>query len=257
MLLQEIEYIFNGSQNASRQEEFVDSLRRFHVGDIGVDGDRSSVVLLVESPHTHEVGYGFPLAGNTGVHVRNVIDKCAIDLAGQNAASVELPRGPMGRLVHDRRPEVDGLGIMNVSRLPFQDDAYNCLPWSKHSYDCRNHGNWRKYIEHMSKIKNHPCRRRRRNVERRKLDEAIAKDLRERLILLNRNVLLVRCGKVSIGFYKKAERLGNIGIREENIINMPHPSRERWRHEKLNSTEKAHLRRVARAIAFGDSWWGM
>ena len=44
--------------------DFSDSLERFHVPDSGTDRGGLRVVLLVESPNTHEVWYRYPLAGH-------------------------------------------------------------------------------------------------------------------------------------------------------------------------------------------------
>ena len=102
-LLQRVGEIFI---EVEEREAFTNSLERFHVDDIGTtDQQELSVVLLVESPHTHEVGYQYPLAGNTGRYVTGMLG---------NAVS-----GPIGRFVHDGHHFLR-LGIMNVSRLPFQ-----------------------------------------------------------------------------------------------------------------------------------------
>ena len=216
--------VFLANRPAPERAAFSGSLARFLVEDIGTtDREPLSVVLLVESPHTHEVGYRYPLAGTTGRRVRGFLNEANI-----------LPDGPIGRFVLERRlgrmvnndrPAFLRLGIMNVSQLPFLSEAYDCIPWE--ADDCRNHEHWDSYINHMKTIKESPCvsSDNREIAECRELDSKIAEDLGGRLECLHENypdVLLVRCGGVAQAFYAKT------GIHMPNPCDLPHPSRSDW-----------------------------
>ena len=248
---------------AGARAAFSASLARFLVEDAGifVPGTNAvrnelRVVLLVESPHTHEVGYRYPLAGNTGRHVRDVLN------GGEN----RLPGGPIGRFVYDGRlgglvdnPEFLRLCIMNVSQLPFQEIAYDCIPWGGED-DCRNSGIWRDYLKCMEHIGDTPRvenyrgfeysdeagRRRfgRLRDEINQLQNEIVEDLRGRLGCLHGNnldVLLVRCGGIANKFYRRAISREPV-IVMPNTCDLPHPSKNGW--QTLNPQERQCLQNI-------------
>ena len=240
-LHQRIGRIFCASGDTNAYRDFSNSLKRFLVKDIGTNRDELRVILLVESPHTHEVGYRYPLAGETGRHVRDIINGCS-----GGPITGELPDGPIGRFVHDGHlgsPNHDSnhsilrLGVMNVSRLPLQGKAYSCVPWG--DGDCRGHDRWHDYIRCMEYIKKEPQVQKYRGFgdtrqlwdEINQLQCAIAKDLRKRLDCLsvkNRTVLLVHCGPVAKEFYTKA--IGGRPICAINTCDLPHPARKGWKN---------------------------
>ena len=203
LLLQRIGEIFDTSLS--------DGLARYRVPDGGTDRGGLEVVLLVESPDTHEVCYSYPLAGVSGIHVRDVLGKKAERL---------FPNEPIGRSVYDNHPCFLRLGVMNVSQLPFRSDAYDCLP-VRVANDCRDSEHWNDYKGHMATIKAGPRAGSRDCRNCRRLDEAIAEDLRGRLECLlenNPDVLLARCGKVAQAFYDKT------GV-DMPHCDLPHPTR--------------------------------
>lgn len=241
-LHQRIGSIFHANGDTNARRDFSNSLKRFLVKDIGTNRDELRVVLLVESPHTHEIGYRYPLAGETGRHIRCIIDRLT--------TSRVLPYGPIGRLVHDGHlggnPSRDGnhpgflrLGIMNVSRLPFQGKAYDCVPWE--NGDCRGHDGWNNYIRCMEHIKRSPQVQKYKGFrdsrplrdELNQLQDAIAEDLRSRLDcpnVNNPNVLLVCCGPVAEKFYRKAiDETPICAINRPSPCNLPHPAHQGWK----------------------------
>ena len=216
MLLDSIGGIFD--------QNFSTSLARFRVPDIGIDQAGLGVVLLVESPHTHEVCHHYPLAGpretDAGRIVRDKLMECR--------QASQLPERPIGRLVL-QGDTVQQLGIMNVSQLPFLGAAYDCTPWAEN--DCRGrYDEWRHYIGYMKTIVENPGARRRVHARCLQLDNAIATDLGDRLANLHTNnpdVLLVRCGRAAQAFYGKTD------ITMLHTCNLPHPTNrgsggERW-----------------------------
>ena len=230
--------IFLANETDEVQAAFSASLARFRVEDAGIfapDGvtvrNELRVVLLVESPHTDEVGLSdeihnrHPLEGSAGRHVRDILEQGQLD----------LPDEPIGRLVHRVDDTVRGLGIMNVSQLPFQE-----TPYIQYNNDVRQNQCWNSYIRCMKHIKKSPgtigyrgfnpnrCLR----TEINRLQCAIVDDLRRRLRVLHgrrHNVLLARCGEVAQAFHEKT------GIVMPHTCDLPHPTNhgsggELWRN---------------------------
>ena len=235
ILLQRIGKIFHANGSAEERADFLNSLERFLVPDRGT-GRRYElrVVLLVESPHTDEIGPSeidnrYPLAGDSGKTVRNRFMEWWPEL--------ELPNRSIGKLVHGNDPSVNWLGIMNVCQLPFQKGAYQISD----SGICWNRPDWKNYKKYMSIIRNDPCSNGRDDDDCKKLDDAIAEDFRKRLEFIHRNlpdVLLVRCGKVAKAFYTKAIEMNTY---------LPHPASyrpigERW--EDLNPQQNVCLQNI-------------
>ena len=267
-LLQSIGGIFLENGSDEERAAFSNSLERFLVPDIGTNRNELSVVLLDESPHTHEVCYRYPLAGNAGRHVRDVFNEEARRMHPNELTRRVLPCGPIGRFVHDghlgrlddngRRHDFLQLGIMNVSQLPFQSKAYDCVPWTVD--DCRDRAGWNSYIKCMEYIKkessvvnyqgfgSNGCLQ----TEINQLRDAIAEDLRGRLEALRGNrpdVLLVRCGEVAQNFYTKAD------VDMTPSCCLPHPTRRADRSKKrkmgwltLNCQEERCLQKIIECI---------
>ena len=225
--------IFLPTASDTDRATFSNSLRRFLVRDAGTGRTGVAVVLLLESPHTHEVGYRYPLAGDTGRYVSKIL---LDDIPVQQ----DDPCVPIGRYVHDGCiPMSTGddvelkLGVMNVSCLPLQREAYDCVPWS--SLDCRRSGEWSSYIRHINTVRNGPCARTRNDPDCRNLENAIVNDLKGRLNRLrrrNNRLLLVLCGNVAFGLYRKTR------IAAMSTCYLPHPSTNGW--EKASLQERLH-----------------
>lgn len=231
MLHQRVVEIFLENGSDQDRAAFSNSLERFLVPDRGTDRNELKVVLLVESPHTDEVRppmicNRYPLAGHTGQYVRNKLVEWreALELP-------ELPELPIGRLVHEGCDTVQGLGIMNVSWLPFQSDPYTCnnIP-DLDTDDFRHRPEWSNYVRRMGTIKGGPCvlAVNRQIATCRDLDRTITTDLRRRLVTLHRDnpdALLIRCGPVAKAFYEKAV-----------TCYLPHPSHSNW--QTLNQRQE-------------------
>lgn len=221
MLLERIKDIFG--------QDFSNSLARFRVQDGGTDRGGLSVVLLVESPHTHEVRHGYPLAGSQGHHAGRLVR----DKFMQFRPGLQLPEQPIGKLVNEEHDTVRTLGIMNVSQLPLKEESYG-----QNNDVCQNQ-RWNEYKNYINTIRSGPGACTRQCTDCQNLDNAIAEDLRRRLRCLHENnpdVLLVRCGEVASAFYTKAV---------EHYL--PHPSRKGWQGlnpEGRRSREEQYLQRI-------------
>ncbi len=236
MLHQRVGEIFLENESAGARTDFSDSLRRFLVPDRGTDRNELSVVLLAESPNTDEVfspeiGNRYPLAatgeGSPGLRVRNKLTEWI--------PALNLPEQPIGQLVHQVYNTVQQLGIMNVSRLPFQRGAYKYHHIPQRENDCRAHANWDDYITCMKYIREHPVaktymskndtnRTQRWQELRCKIDlleHAIIEDLAGRLESIGGNVQVMCLGEVAQIFYLKS-----LYYRNTNgyILDFPYPS---------------------------------
>ena len=232
MLLQRIGEIFGNDLSAE--------LERFRVLDRGMCQDELRVVLLLESPHTDEVRPSeicnrYPLAGKTGKDTRDLLDERL-----RNLGRKKLPDKSIGELVHRGCPDfIRQLGIMNVSQLPFQEDAYQVFGAEPNSEKFKN------YADCMKTIRGGPFALARQNNDCKKLDDAISEDLRVRLVALygrKSDVLLIRCGEVAQGFYMKACKMKNY---------LPHPSEKTnsrgW--QNLNSQGKQCLQKILHILS--------
>ena len=177
------------------------------------------MLLAGEVGLSDEIHNRHPLEGSAGRHVRDILEQ------GQLA----LPAEPIGRLVHRVDDTVRGLGIMNVSQLPFQKELYR----NQDNGICHNQ-HWKDYIKCMEIIRKDPVARKRKCNKCQRLDDAIVEDLRRRLRSLcrrNSDVRLVPCGEVASTFYTKTK---------ERYL--PHPSRNGW--EELNDQETQCLQNI-------------
>ena len=251
MLHQRVGEIFLENESASARAAFSTSLERFLVPDRGTEREELEVVLLVESPHTTEISPPeindrYPLAGDTenfaGRRVTDKFVECAREL---DLPQLALPPQSIGSIVHQGRGTAQHLGIMNVSQLPFQCKAYRRRIVSQRKNDCRNHERWDNYIDHMRIIRTSRCEGNRRDANCRRLDDAIAIDLRLRLDCLHirkPNVQLVCCGGVAREFYWKAiNRPPVCSIHRPPPCNLPHPSHSSW---QTRNCQDACLRNI-------------
>ena len=232
---------------------FSDSLERFLVPDRGTDRNQLRVVLLVESPHTDEIGLSceidnrYPLAGPKRIQAgRHVRDKF-MELRPELDLQPDLPEQPIGRLVHERHGTVQGLGIMNVNQLPFQ-----VAPYIQYNNGVRQNRCWGDYITCMDFIRNNPDTIDYRGphgghlkTEINRLQCAIVDDLKRRLRILHGRspcVLLVRCGEVAKNFHEKTD------VNMPHTRDLPHPARrEGW--DNLTNCQGECLQEI-----FGRLW---
>ena len=194
---------------------FLDRLARVYPGldmtclecylvDDCTGGEDVKVVLLCESPHTEEVSSRprRPLVGNSGKGVAKVLRELVPEVP-----DVE---GAIGDLVCRRTAGFGWLGLMNACRLPMQKDVYPAALQESHEG----------LFDELQRLhKGLP-------LVRSRLADAICEDLQCRwnrvVARENGGALLIPCGEV-------ARRLCDLAqIRDENLPNTPHPSRNQW-----------------------------
>ena len=197
-------------------------------------------VLLCESPHHAEISHGHPLAGDSGKTVTRAFARNLDDFNGREE--------PIGCLLHHHHqganadvrplppvngPVLNSLGLMNVSRLPLNSDAY-CL-------DARR--NYSELLCYFEAIKTKLEQKEQEQGAQflRRLDVTapparVYATLRDdlirrlnRLCQISQDVMVVPCGKVANAFFRWAtEDCGYQGCVIPYNCFVPHPSRNSW-----------------------------
>ena len=204
-------------------------------------------VLLCESPHHAEISHGHPLAGDSGKTVTRAFADRKLD-------DFKKREEPIGCLLHRHhhrqganvdvqpRPSVNGpvlnsLGLMNVSRLPLNSEAY-CL-------DVR--GQYSEFLCYLEAIKTKLEQKEQEQGIRflQQLDgthtpSQVYATLRDdlicrlnRLCQISQEVMVVPCGRVANAFFHWA--INNSGYQGCVIpynCFIPHPSRNSWQPRK-------------------------
>lgn len=189
-------------------------------------------ILLAESPHICEICHNFPMAGDTGKEVSRVLG----EMIGLKDAHT-LPA--LGSLLSKPCPDPRWrrFGIMNVSRLPLQREAYIKNRYTDTS-ECFEMliGTFRTLRSDMS-VK--PKGRRDRKTCR--VQEAILSNLQTRLDELSGKIAqmipvrpfnIVPCGQVA------ADAMDQICIPYNltKLAAVPHPARNQWRNAQSLSS---------------------
>ena len=219
-------------------------------------------VLLCESPHHAEISHGHPLAGGSGKTVTRAF-------ADRNLDGFNGREEPIGCLLHRRRrpqganacvqplplvngPVLNSLGLMNVSRLPLNSEAY-CL-------DSR-----RQYSELLCYFEAIKTKLEQKKPEKgiqflEQLDgthipsqiyATLRDDLIRRLNHIPQGVKIIPCGNVAKAFFGWAIKdCGYRGCATPYKCLVPHPSRNSWQQKKpkirksINSLVKTIAKRA-------------
>lgn len=204
-------------------------------------------VLLCESPHHAEISHGHSLAGDSGKTVTRAF-------ARNNLAEFNGRNEPIGCLLHHYRclqganadeqplppvngPVLNSLGLMNVSRLPLDSEAY-CL-------DAR-----RQYSELLCYFEAIKTKLEQKKPEKgiqflEQLDgthipsqiyATLRDDLIRRLNHIPQGVKIVPCGNVAKAFFGWAIKdCGYRGCATPYKCLVPHPSRNSWQQKNRRS----------------------
>ncbi len=180
-------------------------------------------ILLAESPHIEEVRYKCPMVGDTGKEVSRALG----ETLGVTDAQ-ELPA--FGKLLQKpNKPCWARFGIMNVSRLPFQKEAYckNGYKDTSPAFNCLMRS-FKTLRNNMSICPD--CRQTKMVGD---IQRAILRDLERRLCKVSRKgqgncIHLVPCGHVaSYALRQVCLAPGIIRLGE-----VPHPARKQWRNAR-------------------------
>jgi len=173
------------------------------------------VLLLLESPHSHEISSPeihcrYPAAGDTGL-----------------AISMNLLEGidePIGKYINEDLNK-QKFGIMNCCQLPMQKSAYTSPALSQDLLDA---------FKTIRNTKINVVKRQKSDTQL--VDDKIYENFKKRLSNFledNNNIkLVVPCGKMAEYFLNKYEALDKI-----EIFPLPHPARNNWSRAKNSIKE--------------------
>lgn len=190
-----------------------------------------NLVLLLESPHRLEICRHRPLAGESGLDVTDTLSD-VLELARSDRYC------PFGGVLtaeaRTRTRSLVGIGIMNVSQLPMQSDAY--LPPVRELF-CS-------LLACFKTIRDGPDAKTRKDVLTSEVERLLLCDLRTRILATCPRTCFVLCGLVAKHlFYKAVEGTGS----RRPTINVPHPSYGQWKraeHAQALCFLKRSIRRL-------------
>lgn len=170
----------------------------------------TSVIFLLESPHTQEIAYGAPVSGSSGLSMTKHI------------FGEKLEKYPFGRILlsnqnrEKRNPIISRLGLMNVCNIPLQGSAY----------DEEDRNKYRLLIKEFEYIRVNNQRDSFSSKETNEVQSLILDKLRARLnVLKGRHLFFVPCGRFAQKFIRLA------GVSDDNwalVRDVPHPSYNNW-----------------------------
>jgi len=172
-------------------QEFIETnkLADYIVSDINIED--SKVIFILESPHKKEVKKKYPVAGDTG---RNMSDVLFQKKEALGILITEELKKKKNKLKYDE--EILKFGIVNISSLPLKKEAYTLdnLSFMEDLFFLR---------ENITKDKNRIDFNFRKNKdEKNNLIEILVDVLKSKLQLNNKKIIL--CGGFAQAFYEKA-----------------------------------------------------
>ena len=217
-------------EDAFRSGVLPDALRCFIVNDLTdhLHPCPGNVIMILESPHTMEIIAGHPLAGKSG---REIFTAFSADLEGDNYQEDERCSYTVGEVLYyrifDRFPCFRRIGVVNVSKLPLQKDAYPSSVQRKFLSGV---------VPSFEAIRDRPRVKPDNRRKYRYFAKMISNDLHSRITKIKRflgsdNVKFVTLGKVAKGYARHvdiepchdishpAERHGNFSCDVESVVN--------------------------------------
>jgi len=194
-------------QNQIKDEDIVSLLelqdkirKKYLVEDLL--GNNIKILLILESPHTDEIRYKYPVAGDTGIE----ISKYLLDEVNE----------PIGKYIKEHLDN-SIYGIMNCCQIPMQESPYCSNFQKKEIFDAFK--TIRKTEEDVEK---------RNNENTKFVDNQICNDLKRRLLSIIKKSeiqLIVPCGNMANYFINKCSNIiGEIEIYKD----IPHPAYNNW-----------------------------
>jgi len=190
-----------------------DYLKKYRIGD--VLHEESVILFILESPHTQEMKYGYPVAGSSGLDMtRFIYDRDSNDAFGK---IVSQP----GKY-ETKYDDLKKFGILNVSPAPMQVGGLKAYDLTSSEQDI---------VEILEKLRVNYKTKKHNNQDWNQVKKTVLNDFKERLVSTLKEYprikYIVPCGKL-------AETYLNL-ISDEEIIagkriisSIPHPSFNQW-----------------------------
>ncbi len=191
-------------------------LNKYKVDD--VINRESKMIFILESPHTQEMKYGYPVAGDSGIEMTKFIYGNQFNDA-------------FGKLVSQPQKyneEYNGLNrfsIMNVVSAPMQKGglrAYNLTEDDE------------KIITILEKLRVNYKTKEHRSNDWNRVKKILINDFKRRLLTINKEnsrlKYFVSCGKFASNYLNLINDEEGL-IKDKDIVSgIPHPSFNQWRH---------------------------
>lgn len=206
-------------------------LEEYVVADIHPqDRQQRNVVFLLESPHTHEILRGHPLAGRSGTAVTKVLGEVLhVRPDEQNWPLGEVLTVCGRRAERALDPRLLRIGVMEVSELPMQMSAY------RREHKRRFGAKLLKYLKTIRKgpgrddaqVEGVPPVRARRGAGGR-VQQTLIADLQSRIAGMGELAYFVPCGEVARVFLNEA---APECAKFQGVV--PHPASQGWQADEL------------------------
>jgi hypothetical protein len=207
-------------------------LTKYQVED--VVNDEAVILFILESPHTQEVKYGYPVAGSSGLEMtRFIYNREAEDAFGKIVSQPEK--------YGDEYDDLEKFSLLNVSPSPMQAGGLK-------AYDLTVED--KKVVRILEKLRVNYKTKQHRNQEWNQVKEILQDNFKKRLLKaldgLSKLKYLVPCGKLAATYLNLIKDDEELIIKKEIISDIPHPSFNQWNHydsmEKLKEKlEEIHI----------------
>jgi len=192
-----------------------DYLEEYNVSDV-IKADMDYLFIL-ESPHKAEIKNDYPVAGNSGIEMTKFIySQDCDDAFGKLVSQVEHYQA-----VYDG---LNKFGIMNVSSAPMQASALQDYKLSTAE---------EQVLHILEKLRVNYQAKTHRNSDWNRTKEVVVDNFRTRLeeVLSNCNPdYIIPCGKLAQEYIDLANSIDDLSMQPKIIHEIPHPSRNQWRH---------------------------
>ncbi|WP_027339273.1 hypothetical protein [Halonatronum saccharophilum] len=191
-----------------------DYLSKYKVDD--VINKNSKILFILESPHTQEMKFGYPVAGSSGFEMTRFI----------YGADHKDSFGKVVSQIEDYEQSYRGLtrfSLLNVSSAPMQGDGLK-------GYNLSNAD--KEVIAILEKLRVNYGARNHKKKEWNEVKSILISDFKERLVKTTERVAsleyIVPCGKFAKSYLDivKEELIESIKV----VEGIPHPSFNQWRH---------------------------
>ncbi|TDP11576.1 uracil-DNA glycosylase family protein [Halanaerobium congolense] len=209
------------SKNSNKLDKFI-------VEDL-YSGEDVEILFILESPHTDEVKYQYPVAGNSGREMSDILFNRG-----------DIPIGFIVKHIEYMRKEMNidltkNIGIMNVSQLPLQLSTYE-----DEDIELLEVLSSLNFIKKAITKDKSSINTKHRNNFTNSLKKIICDDFEMRLTDLIRRCnlkLIIPCGNFAQSFLEKFFKENQID-HVNTIWGVPHPSRGLWRQKEYKGSIK-------------------
>ncbi|WP_234983851.1 uracil-DNA glycosylase family protein [Selenihalanaerobacter shriftii] len=204
--------------------------KKYEVEDVVYQ--ETTVLFILESPHTQEIKYGYPVAGNSGLEMTKFIYGDDKDDA-------------FGKIVGQPKKHqkeynnIKNFGLLNVSPAPMQLGGLK-------GYDLTVED--KEVGEVLEKLRVNYKTKEHRNQDWNQIKKIILTDFKERLVNQIKSIpqlkYLVPCGKLAATYLDLIKNSNGV-IQEKGIISeIPHPSFNQWSRYKTMNKLKIILKEM-------------